>query len=102
MRSAASCCQPLQEICVPRGARNGPLDNPAPGTVPDALRDSVELMNLPLRRSYYPTPFPFAPAPSPSPLLFCSAGLSPGLWGSRRLAFTPTTLVGVGKPGIFL
>src|SRR5258708_24220139 len=31
----------------------------------------------------------------------CSAGLSPGLRGSRRLAFTPTKLVGVGKPGIF-
>jgi len=27
MRSAASCCQPLQEICVPRGARNGPRES---------------------------------------------------------------------------
>jgi hypothetical protein len=33
MRSAASCCHPLHEISVPRGARNGPLLNPSSATV---------------------------------------------------------------------
>jgi len=33
IRSAASCCQPLQEISVPRAARNGPLLNLVSATV---------------------------------------------------------------------
>src|SRR5579883_2381716 len=34
MRSAASCCQPLQESCVPRAARNGPVESAVPLMVP--------------------------------------------------------------------
>ena len=68
----------------------------------------------PLRAMEHPPSFPTMkrkPLPGTSPLFVnptrplrikCSAGLCAGLWRSRRLAFTPTRLVGVGKPGIFV
>jgi len=48
IRSAASCCHPWHEIAVPRGARNGPLVNPAFAAVPG----TVTVINFNLRRSY--------------------------------------------------
>jgi hypothetical protein len=48
IRSAASCCHPLQEIAVPRGARNGPFDRLVSAVVPGALPGTVTLIKFPL------------------------------------------------------
>jgi len=62
MRSAASCCHPLQESVVPRAARKGPRDKAPSATVPESV---ALIKKLRVHLSAAPRPAPHRPAHLP-------------------------------------
>jgi hypothetical protein len=55
MRSAASCCHPLQESVVPRAARKGPRDKAPSATVPERVA-LIKKLRVHLNAAPRPTP----------------------------------------------
>src|SRR5271170_1974360 len=56
MRKAASCCQPLQEISVPRAARKGPRESAAPAATSEKIVLIIERLPDSMPPPFYSSP----------------------------------------------